>query len=231
MSNKIYENIGLMIPDILLPKKGTDMSKWATVACDQFTSQPDYWEETERCTNGATSTYNLMLPEIYLNCDDADDRIANINKTMTSYLKDGILTKHESSMILLERTTPISPVRTGIVVALDLEKYDFRKGSDSLIRATEGTVIERIPPRMKIRKNADIEMPHIMILIDDPGRTVVEPIAKKAKSGSFECVYDFDMIQNGGHIKGYKISDESVCDNMADALCKTCVKRSVYKEI
>ena len=224
MSNKIYDNIGLMIPDVLLPKTGTDMSKWATVACDQFTSQPDYWEETKKCTCSCASTYNLMLPEIYLNCDDADDRIANINKTMTEYLNNGTLTKHESSMILLERTTPISPVRTGIVVALDLEKYDFRKGSDSLIRATEGTVIERIPPRMKIRKNADIEMPHIMILIDDPEKTVVEPIAEKAKSGAFECVYDFDMIQNGGHIKGYKISDEAICDNMADALSKLASK-------
>ena len=218
MKKTIYEKIGLMVPEILLPAKDTDMTKWATVACDQYTSQPEYWAETEKIAEDKPSTYKLMLPEIFLGEADADERIEKINKTMERYIESGTLEKSEPSMILVKRTTPVSPVRTGIIVALDLEKYDFNKDSESLIRATEGTVIERIPPRMKIRKNAAIEMPHIMILIDDPDKTVIEPIAEKA--ASFECVYDFDMMQNGGHITGYKISDVEIIENMASALEK-----------
>ncbi|MBR5500838.1 MAG: DUF1015 family protein, partial [Clostridia bacterium] len=163
-----YSHIPVRTPDLLLPKDGTDMQAWATVACDQYTSQPDYWNRVEAKAAGKPSTYHLMLPELYLEEADVDARIAVINRTMESYLTDGAFKVLPETMMLVRRTTKYAPLRTGLVMAFDLEAYDFKKGSGSLIRATEGTVTERIPPRMKIRKDAAIEMPHIMILIDDP---------------------------------------------------------------
>lgn len=201
-----YSNIGFIAPDILLPNKSTDMYRWATVACDQYTSDPEYWQDVENITKDADSTYKLMLPEIYLDCPDADDRIAEINQNMRNYIHKNLFVNYRRSFILTRRSTPYSPVRTGLVAALDLEQYDYHSGANALIRATEGTVPERIPPRMKIRKNAVLEMPHIMILIDDPGRTVIEPAAEALLSGSgIQPVYDTELMKNGGHLKGYLI--------------------------
>lgn len=147
-----YSNIGFIAPDILLPNKSTDMYRWATVACDQYTSDPEYWQDVENITKNADSTYKLMLPEIYLDCPDADDRIAEINQNMKNYIHKNLFVNYRRSFILTRRSTPYSPVRTGLVAALDLERYDYHSGAKALIRATEGTVPERIPPRMKIRK-------------------------------------------------------------------------------
>ena len=200
------KNIGFIAPDILLPNKTADMYRWATVACDQYTSDPKYWQDVEKITKNYNSTYDLMLPEIYLEAPDVDDKIAKINKNMREYIRKDLFVKYSSSFILTRRSTPFSPVRTGLVAALDLEQYDFHKGAKALIRATEGTVTERIPPRMKIRKNAVLEMPHIMILIDDPGKTVIEPAAAALLSSpTTPPVYDTDLMQNGGHISGYQI--------------------------
>lgn len=209
------QDIACQVPQILLPKEGTDLSRWATVACDQYTSQPDYWARVAETTDGVPSTYHLMLPEIFLEEPDADRRIDAINQEMERYLQQGVLREMEG-FLLVQRKTPISPLRTGLVMALDLERYDYKKGSDSLIRATEGTVVERIPPRMKIRKNACLEMPHIMILIDDPQKTVVEPLA--ADLANATPIYDCELMEQGGHIRGYAIQDSAKIAQISQAL-------------
>lgn len=218
------KNIGLIAPDILLPNRSADMYKWATVACDQYTSDPEYWNDVETITKDSDSTYNFMLPEIYLEDKDADKRIETINRRMREYLAGDFFDEYKESFILTRRSTPYSPVRTGLVAALDLEQYDFRNGAKALIRATEGTVTERIPPRMKIRKNAAFEMPHIMILIDDPDKTVIEPAAKAVlENNAAKPVYDTDLMKNGGHISGYVINKNTSVDvfyGIFDALDK-----------
>ena len=195
MSNK-FESIGLKPADILLPKAGTDMSKWAVVACDQFTSQPEYWEEVDRIAGEQPSTLRLILPESKLNDPNVESDIANINRSMEDYLARDIFQCHPDSIIYIERTQSDGAVRPGLVAAVDLEKYDYTPGSGSLIRATEGTVLERIPPRVRVRKDAPIELPHVMLLIDDPKKTCIEPV--KAAVDSMEQVYDFDLIMKGG---------------------------------
>ena len=183
--------------DILLPDfDKTDAGKWAVVACDQFTSEPEYWEKAQEKVGDAPSTLRLILPEVYLN--QAKDRIPRINETMREYL-DGVLVSHPDSMIFVERTQSDGSIRRGIVAAVDLECYDYTKGSNALIRATEATVVERIPPRVAIRRDAAVELPHVMLLIDDPERTVIEPLV-----GACEAVaYDTELMLRGGHIKGY----------------------------
>ena len=156
--------------DILLPADA-DMSKWAVVACDQYTSEPDYWKETARISEGAPSAYNLILPEVYLEEKDVADRIKKIQSSMKDALSKGIFREYKNSMIYLERTQDDGKVRAGLVGCIDLEDYDYRKGSVSPVRATEATVIERIPPRIAVRRGAELELPHIMILIDDEGRS------------------------------------------------------------
>lgn len=184
--------------DILLPK--TDFEKWSVVACDQFTSEPQYWESVADIVKDKPSTFNIILPEVYLS-DNIKGRIDSINSEMYNYLEDGTFTEIPDTMIFVERTLPNGKIRRGIVGAIDLKEYDFNAGSTSLIRATEGTVLERIPPRVNIRKNAPIELPHVMLLIDDTGRSVIEPLCGK----NLEVVYDFDLMMDGGHLKGYKI--------------------------
>lgn len=193
--------------NILIPKN-IDMSKWSVVACDQYTSEPDYWNEVKSIVGDSPSTLNLTLPEIYLEDSDVEERIKNINESMKKMLEDGIFTEYKDSMIYLERTQSDGKVREGVIGIVDLEDYSYEKGSQTLIRATEKTVIERIPPRMKVRENAELELPHIMILIDDESKTIIENLKKEVKQT--DVVYDFDLMQNGGHIKGYKLNDESI---------------------
>ncbi len=191
--------------DILLPDSSiTDMSKWAVVACDQFTSQPEYWEDVEAITADSLSAYNLILPEAYLGTPQADKAIAAIHSNMQNYIDKSIFKEYKDSMIYIERTDSTGKVRCGIVGAIDLEQYDFRKGSTSPVRATEATVTDRIPPRLKVRQNAPLELPHIMILIDDPNKTVIEKITEK--KSELEKVYDFELMKNGGSIKGYLLN-------------------------
>lgn len=192
--------------DILLPKD-CSMTKWSTVACDQYTSEPDYWREVESLTKGAVSAYNLILPEVYLEDNDVEQRIERINLQMAEYLSKGIFESLPSCYIYVERTLKNGSVRKGVVGAIDLEEYDYAKGSKSKIRATEKTVIERIPPRLKVRVNAPVELPHVMILLDDARREIIESFS--AKKDSFKKVYDFDLMMDSGHITGYIIDDES----------------------
>ena len=203
-----------MIPfkkaNILLPKKGTDMTKWSVVACDQYTSEPEYWKEVEEIVGDNPSTLRLTLPEIFLEEDDVEERIAKINKTMREYMDEDLFEEYPDSLIYLERTQKDGRVREGLIGMVDLEDYSYEKGSQTLIRATEKTVIERIPPRLKVRENALLELPHIMILIDDEKKDIIESLKNKVNSD--EIVYDFDLMENGGHIKGYKLSNEVADD-------------------
>ena len=205
--------------DILLPKD-TDMEKWAVVACDQYTSEPQYWEKTDSIVGGAPSALRLTLPEVYLEDEDVEKRIEDIHKTMDEYVGNGVFKEYKNALIYIERTQDDGKVRAGVVGAIDLEMYDYRKGSKSQVRATEATVIERIPPRIRIRSGAPIELPHIMILIDDDMKTVVEPL--EAKKGSMEKLYDTPLMQKGGSVKGWLLGEEdknavlSALDKLAD---------------
>ncbi len=191
--------------NILIPKDA-DMYKWCVVACDQYTSEPDYWNEVKSIVGDEPSTLNLTLPEIYLEDDDVEDKIKKINETMKEYIDNDLFTEYSNSMIYLERTQNDGKVREGLMGIVDLEDYSYEKGSQTLIRATEKTVIERIPPRMKVRENALLELPHIMILIDDEKKDIIESLKNKVTDS--DVVYDTDLMQKGGHIKGYKLSDE-----------------------
>ena len=200
-------NIPFKKGNILLPKN-TDMTKWSVVACDQYTSEKDYWEEVEQIVGDYPSTLKLTLPEIYLEENDVEERIKRINDNMQKLIDENFFTEYKDSMIYLERTQADGKVREGVMGIVDLEDYSYEKGSETLIRATEKTVIERIPPRVKIRENAPLEFPHIMILIDDDKKDIIESLKEEVKED--DKVYDFELMQNGGHIKGYKLSDKSI---------------------
>ncbi len=201
---KIISDIGIQIPQVYLPKPGTDLTKWAVIACDQFTSQPEYWNEVEKIVGHAPSTLNLTFPEVYLEKPGGEERIKNIQSTMRKYMDEGILQPRDG-LVYVERTVS-GKARKGIVLCLDLECYDYTKGSSSLIRATEGTIVDRLPPRMKIREGATLELPHILVLIDDPNRTVVEPLS--AAKSKLERLYDFDLMLDSGHLAGYAVNQE-----------------------
>lgn len=193
--------------NILLPHD-IDMTKWAVVACDQYTSEHSYWNKVESLVGSAPSTLKITLPEIYLEEKDVDERIKKINNTMNEYLQENLFTEYKDSMIYVQRTQKDGKVREGLIGVIDLEEYNYEKGSQSLIRATEKTVIERIPPRKKIRENAPLELPHIMILIDDEEKNIIEKLKDKVTEENI--LYDFDLMENGGHIKGYKLDDTSI---------------------
>lgn len=205
--------------DILLPE-GCDMTRWSVVACDQYTSEPEYWEEVDSLVGGSPSALRLILPEIYLGREDTPARIRDINRKIREYLNNGAFREYKNAMIYVERVQSDGKVRRGIVGAIDLEQYDYRAGSKSAVRATEATVVERIPPRLEIRKDAEIELPHIMILIDDPKMTVVEPLAEKP----LEKLYDFQLMQGGGSIAGYLLREGEIAavDSALAALQKNC---------
>ncbi len=191
-------------PEILLPAKDIDLTKWAVVACDQFTAQPEYWREAERIVGGAPSTLRLVYPEAYL-LKEETDRAPVIHAAMRAYLGGGVFEKARRGFVLTERTTA-SGARIGLMALIDLAAYDFSVGSKSLIRPTEGTVLARIPPRVSIRRGAPLETPHVMLLADDPGRTLIEPLY--ARRGSFELLYDFELMLGGGRLRGWAVDDE-----------------------
>ncbi len=201
----ILQNNYFSAADILLPK--SNFSKWSVIACDQYTSQPEYWEAVKNTVGDKPSAYNIVLPEAYLTDDDSL-KIKNINDTMQTYLETNVFDLFPNTMIYTERTLKNGKKRLGIVGLIDLEDYSYIKGAKTSIRATEETVIERIPPRVNIRKDAPIEIPHVMLLIDDESRTVIEPIAEKANS--FKKVYDFELMQNAGSIKGYALKESEI---------------------
>lgn len=194
----------IRLPKLLMPREGIDLSKWAVIACDQYTSQPDYWNNADAIVGDAPSTLRLTLPEVYLEQPDVKERTAKIQDAMLRYQQDGTLTEYEPGMMLVERTTK-SGTRRGVVLSFDLEAYDYQAGSQSLIRPTEKTVIERIPPRLAVREGASLELPHIMLLIDDPDRKVIEPLF--ADKDAFRKAYDTDLMLDGGHLSGWFVPE------------------------
>lgn len=213
--DSLFDAVGFYPADILLPR-ATDMNKWAVIACDQFTSQPEYWQAVEAAVGDAPSTLRLILPEARLGQEGEADEIAAIHNAMTSYLERGLFRTLPRSMVYVRRTQTDGRVRQGLVGMVDLEQYDFTPGSGALIRATEGTVLSRIPPRMAVRRGAPLELPHVMLLIDDPGHTVIEPLA--AGEG-MEPLYDFDLLQDGGHLHGSRLT-EAQMEQAARALAR-----------
>lgn len=194
----------IRLPKLLMPREGIDLSKWAVIACDQYTSQPDYWNNADSIVGDVPSTLRLTLPEVYLEQPDVKERTAKIQDAMLRYQQDGTLTEYEPGMMLVERTTK-SGTRRGVVLSFDLEAYDYQADSQSLIRPTEKTVVERIPPRLAVREGASLELPHIMLLIDDSDRKVIEPLF--ADKDAFRKAYDTDLMLNGGHLSGWFVPE------------------------
>ncbi len=190
--------------DILIPN--CDLEKWACIACDQYTSEPEYWHDVETFVGDAPSAYNLILPECYLKTDNSAE-IAKINGNMKKYLDAGVFKEYKNVMVFVERTDSTGAVRKGIVGKISLADYDYSVSSNSAVRATEKTVIERIPPRVAIRKDALLEMPHIMLLFDDIQNVVIKTVEESADS--FPILYDFDLSFGGGHIKGRLIDEKT----------------------
>ena len=224
--NAKFEKLGFYPAEILLPKE-TDMTKWAVVACDQFTSQPEYWQAVEETVGDAPSTLRMILPEAKLNSPKVGEYIEAINASMKQYLDEGVFETLSDSLIYIERTQSDGKIRHGLIGIVDLDQYDFTPGSGALIRATEGTVLERIPPRVKVRQNAPVELPHVMLLIDDPDKTVIEPLT--AASGEMERLYDFPLQQGGGYLKGWKLTDAQI-DTVANALTGLCSEAEMEKK-
>lgn len=193
-----------MPADILLPKK--DFEKWAVIACDQYTSEKEYWDGVEAVVGNVPSALRVTLPEIYLEDGNTEERIASVNANMLKYLENGVFDEYKNKMIYVERIQSDGAVRHGIVGKIMLADYDYRKGSSAAVRSTEETVLERIPPRVKIRKDASLELPHVLMLADDKEQKIIERFADK--KNEMQCVYDFDLMQGGGHIKGWLLSDE-----------------------
>ena len=201
--------------DILLPDfEKYSGTAWSVVACDQYTSQPEYWEEVKAKVGDDPSTLNMILPEAYL--DQREDRIPALHANMDLYVKE-VLINHPNSMFYVERTQSNGKVRRGLIGMVDLEQYDYNKGSRSLIRATEGTVLDRIPPRLDVRRGASLELPHVMLLIDDPEKTVIEPIA--ARTETLQTVYAFPLMQQSGSVVG-RLVDSVGIGRISNALEK-----------
>ena len=216
-----FDRVGIRPARILLPAPSVSDETWACIACDQYTSEPEYWQKAFAAAGDAPSALRLILPEVYLK--ESADRIPVIHKTMAQYLQDGLLAPAvDPGFILCERTVP-SGTRLGLVCAVDLEQYSFEKGSLPLVRPTEQTIASRLPPRLVIRRGAPVELTHIMILIDDPDRTVLEPL--QAKEKDLRKLYDFDLMMNGGHLKGWAVDSaedlarvDSAMNRLLDAL-------------
>lgn len=198
--------------NILLPKKNDSesMKKWSVVACDQYTSEKSYWDRVSFFVNDEASTLNLIFPEAYLSDLDFDKKVSDINGKMRTYLESDVFSEHKNALIFVKRTFKSGAVRHGIIGAVDLEEYDYSPNSTSRIRATEATVIDRLPPRVKIRKNAPLELPHILMLINDNEDSVFGALKKNAPEN---LLYDFDLMEDGGHITGFLIdSPEKTVD-------------------
>ncbi len=204
---------GLKPDDIYLPAEGIDLRRWAVVACDQYTSQPDYWRRVEAYVGAHPSTLHIVQPEIDL--ERAGARIPAIHRAMREYLSNGTLVRAVRNGFTLTERTTASGARLGLVAAVDLEEYDFTPGSGAMIRATEGTIRERIPPRLRIREGAPLECPHVMLLLDDPARTVIEPLHARLRENAPLC--DFELMENGGRLRVWGVEGNALAP-VSDAL-------------
>jgi hypothetical protein len=211
---RTYPAAGVAVDTILIPKAGVSLEKWAVVACDQFTSQPEYWAEVAELAGDDPSTLRIIYPEVFLGKEDPQQRIAAIRETMQDYLDQDIFEAHDG-LVYLERSVG-DKIRRGLMLCIDLEQYDFTKGSTSLVRATEGTIVDRLPPRVRIREGAPLELPHIMVLIDDPADSVIGALA--ARTAELTSVYDLELMMGSGHIKGWRVDDIATEQATMDAL-------------
>ena len=200
--NDIFEGLPFKPADILLPRD-CDLSLWSVVACDQYTSRPEYWQRVEDRVGRAPSALRLILPESCLEGPSVETDIMEVNNTMSRYLREGRFQDYPDALFYVERTLSNGWVRRGLVGMVDLEQYDYEPGSHSAVRATEGVVMPRVPPRVKVRKNAPIELPHAMLLSD--WMDIIEPLS--ILTGEMELLYDFDLMQGGGHVKGWLLTE------------------------
>ncbi len=205
--NDIFEGLPFKPADILLPR-GCDLSLWSVVACDQYTSRPEYWQRVEDRVGRAPSALRLILPESCLEGPNVETDIMEINNTMSRYLREGRFQEYPDSLVYVERTLDSGKVRRGLVGMVDLAAYDYEPGADAAVRATEGTVLSRIPPRVAVRKNAPIELPHVMLLADDPDQALIEPLS--AQTGEMEPLYDFQLMERGGRVKGWRLTQDQM---------------------
>ena len=213
MKNNLF-----MPTDILLPAEKPE--KWAVIACDQYTSEPEYWENVRKTVGNAPSAFNIIFPEAFLGENNAE-KISKINSVMKSYLDGGVFKEYKNTFVYTERTLKNGKTRRGIVGLIDLDNYSYEKGSKALIRATEATVKERIPARVEIRRGAYLEMPHVMLLCDDPENLLSGGLASNI--GNFECLYDFELMCGGGHIRGFapdRAAAEALCRHTEEPLRK-----------
>ena len=210
--------LGAAVPELLLPAPGTDLSKWAVIACDQATQDRRYWEEANAIAGDAPSSLRLIYPEVYLEESGHENRIASIHHNMKRYLETGVFAPPQKTLVYVERDTPYNRARRGLVIALDLEFYDWKPGSAPMIRPTEGTVAERLPARMDIRRNAPLEIPHILILIDDEENALLPALGERAKTAP--PIYDTELMLGAGRVKGWKLDDEAAWEMLANGLEK-----------
>ena len=201
--------------DILLPGAATPLDPWACIAVDQFTSQPEYWQKAEELAKGNPSTLHIVLPEAYLGTPQEESRLAAIRAAMQDY-RDNLLTRCVHGYVYVERTQMDGTIRQGLVGAVDLEQYSFKKGSKPAIRPSESTVVARIPPRLKISRGAQLETPHVMMLADDEACTLIEPIA--AHKAELPLLYDGALMLNGGHLAGWAVEDPALVEQINTAL-------------
>lgn len=212
--NTVFDDIGLCAPRVLLPRPDIDLEKWAVVACDQYTSQPEYWEDVAARVGGSPSTLNLVLPEVYLGTPAEPELRRRISRTMQDYRDSGMFREVPPGFVLVERRLSGAGTRTGLLAALDLEHYDFRPGAQTLVRATEGTIVDRLPPRVQVREQAELELPHIMVLIDDPDKTVIEPLRKR----DLPVLYETALMKGGGEVRGRHVCDPADLQQVAGSL-------------
>jgi len=221
--------LGIAIPEILLPATGVDLSRWAVVACDQYTSQPEYWKAVAERVGDAPSALHLVLPEVWLGAPDEDARIAAIQARMREYLATGVFAKPLRGFIAVDRSTPHVASRRGLMVALDLDRYDWRPGARALVRATEATVEERLPPRLRVREGAALELPHVLVLVDDPLCTVIEPVSEAASRAA--PLYDVELMDSAGRVRGWAVTHPAEIarvERALEALATPALQRAKY---
>ncbi|MBO7582738.1 MAG: DUF1015 domain-containing protein [Treponema sp.] len=218
---KKLEDFGMKVPEILLPAN-VDLSKWSVIACDQYTQDLDYWKKAEAAAGGSPSTLNLILPEVYLNSPDKSERIKKIRETMKAYLDGGVFASPFKGFVYIERKTAFGRTRRGLVAQIDLETYEWKPFSKANIRATEATIVDRIPPRKEIRKGAPLELPHIMLLVNDKDDILVGGSCVAAKKNA--PLYDGQLMCNGGSITGWGLSSESELAGVTEAVAKIADK-------
>ena len=211
-----FLRFAIVPPKVCLPSSRIDLNRWAVLACDQHTSEPEYWRDVARYVGSDPSTLHLILPEAHLENSDVNERIDRAQATMRQYLDDGILVEHDPIFTLVRRNLSDGTWRDGLIAAVDLEQYDYRPGSQTPVRATEKTIESRIPARTRIRRGASIELPHILVLVDDPEDLLLGPLVRDHEH--MKRLYSTPLMYHGGHVEGYRVDDDAHIAGMIAAL-------------